>query len=173
MSLQFNLARLGLGSAMVLLAIVIFGSARAQNATSPEAFLHQLYQPYVLDAWPDKSMGPQKIYDPDLLALIKRDQFFMQKYEKGLVRVDPICGCQDTDAFRVTKIAVQSQGAGKAKATVAFTNSGHRDEVGYELVSVGGQWRVHDILGSIAPSLRTYLATGLAKEEREIARSTQ
>ncbi len=135
--------------------------ARAQDAASAEQFLRQLYAD---EAKSDPAPNPDLIYDPQLLTLIQKDRAMMQKFEKGLLRVDPICACQDPDGLQVLKITAWPNGPNKVDATVSFIIGNDRSVVGYQLVNMDGQWRIHDILGGNAPSLRQYLITGLARE---------
>ncbi len=136
-----------------------------------QQFLRQLYVPYASDSGLPKLPAPETIYDAGLAALIRRDSAMMQKYEKGLIQEDPICVCQDWTALRVLKVSVHPKGPGMANATVWFADTGRQQRLGFQLVSVGGEWRIHDIRGGIAPSLRQYLVTGLAREEREIGKT--
>ncbi len=154
---------------MLALAFSLIAGAGARAAAPPSAedFLRHLYAGYAIETGPNvpQPLGAQadSIFDAPLLGLIRRDQATTPQGEGGLMRVDPICDCQDWDGLRVQSIVVRPAGAGQADATVSFTNGGRDETLDYQLVTDDGQWRIHDIAGKTLPSLRHYLETGLAQ----------
>lgn len=140
-------------------------SGTGGDLSKADTFLRQLYAGYIggpAQNTPDPT-GPKAdmLFDPELLGLIRRDQE-LANGEIGLLDVDPICNCQDWDNLRVLRIVVRPKGAVSADATVSFVNTGHRQVLNYQLVNLGGQWRIHDVRSGASPSLREYLTAGLA-----------
>jgi hypothetical protein len=143
--------------------------AGVADVASAEQFIRDLYQGYVpgpLQNVP-RPLGPaaDKLFEPGLLALIRREgRMAQQRQEVVLIDSDPICECQDWDHIRISRLAVEPDGAGRARATVTITDNGRPpDTLRYELLRLNGQWRIRDIQSKEMPSFRLYLETGLAK----------
>ena len=139
--------------------VALSSSALAAMAgETPDAFLHRLYSAYAQHgkgnnfAWPDA----RAIVDASLLALLHHDQI-MSKGEVGAMDGDPVCQCQDWDAFKVLSIRTQEKAPGHATGDVAFSNTGQKQSVHYDLVLENGGWKIHDISSHDTPSLQAYL----------------
>jgi hypothetical protein len=129
--------------------------ACGQDADAPRHFLESVYGLYENHGSGIDFTGPKArgVLDPSLIALIHADQKALGPDEVGVLDGDPICSCQDWDGIWNLKIAIQPLRDGRAKAAVWFAlfapQAGtDRDLRSLEmtLVSVGGQWRIWDIL---------------------------
>jgi hypothetical protein len=150
---------------VALVAMANLASAASLgDTTSSVGFIDYLYQAYSNGDDPNL-LPPESIYDPDLLALVKRDvSFASAKGVPALLEEDPICLCQDYTHLQITKMTVIYDDPDHAVIAVAFSDTGHQGAETYQLIRFGDRWMVHDILGGVAPSLRHYLTEGLVKE---------
>jgi hypothetical protein len=149
----------------VLMAVPNLAAASSPgDTTSPVGFINYLYQAYS-DGDDTNLLPPESIYDPDLLALVKRDvSFASSKGGPPLLEEDPICLCQDYTHLQVTSTKFLYQDPDHAVIAVAFSDVGSRGAETLQLIRFGDRWMVHDILGGVAPSLKHYLTQGLVKE---------
>ena len=148
-----------IGLSLIGLACI---SACAQEAGSPEDFLRNLYAPYAMDNAPSP-IGPvgASLFEPGLLALIQRDQQ-LANGEVGILDHDPICSCQDYDPLTMVTVSTEPRTGDRVAASVSFMNGAEPVMVGFQLVTVGGQWRIYDIQEADIPSLRALLEAGIA-----------
>ena len=127
----------------------------AAAMTTPDAFVHALYAPYVAggpkDATPTPGQDP--IYSRMMNATIGAD-FRIAKGEVPSLNYDLICGCQDQGAFTLDSVAVTQGGTNTADAVVAFTNAGETTRQTLKLEREGGAWKVDDIIGADGKSLQ-------------------
>lgn len=141
--------------------------ADAVAPNSPEAFVRRLYAVFKDGPghnppdWTGRVAG--QYFDAEMVALFKRDRATTPRGDVGLIEADPICDCQDWGKLTVESVELTAPNANQAQATVAFTNFGDHFVMKYDLVNVGGQWRIHDIQTKDTPSLRKFLIDGLAE----------
>jgi hypothetical protein len=126
----------------LLAALLLWAPAAAQPGA--EAFVRQVYAGYTEAGGPDLD---RDVFSPRLNALIRRggDMEGARPGERGL-GADPICDCQDWGRMRVLSVRVRPRGAGRADATVRFSNLGTVTSQTLRLVRGGGGWRVDDIV---------------------------
>lgn len=156
--------------AALLILLLVTGPAAAQDAKSAEAFLRKIYSHYKAKGQPIELTGPQAetILDPTLAALLRQDEQAVNG-EVGVLDGDPICDCQDFD-IRSVRVAVQPDGAGRAKATASFKNLGSATKVSFDLATFMGQWRITNIYGANLPDLRKALEEEIASVKQEQAK---
>jgi Protein of unknown function (DUF3828) len=129
-------------------------------------FLRQLYAPYEKGRAPNPTGAmAASIFAPPLLALIRRDQALAHG-EVGTLDYDPICSCQDYDPLKSLSISVAAPVDNSAQATVSFKSGSDSVAVKYDLVRIGGNWRIADIATKDVPSLRELLVKGNAELEK-------
>ena len=147
--------------------------ACGEDANSARHFLDSVYKLYAHHGPGIDFTGPKArgVFDPSLIALFRADQKSLGPDEVGVLDGDPICSCQDWDGIWNLKIAIQPLRDGRAKAAVSFAlfapQAGtDRDLRSLEmtLVSVGGQWRIWDILDKSDPKAPFDLRAELEKE---------
>lgn len=143
---------------LALVAVSIGISAAAAAEETPRAFLERLYAAYGPHGKGNNFSYPQAraIVDASLLALLKHDQV-MSKGEVGALDGDPVCQCQDWGAFKVLSIRSEATAPDHATGDVAFSNTGQKQSVHYDLVLVNGGWKIHDLSSKDTPSLQGYL----------------
>ena len=156
----------------LLVAFAAF-PAQAQDLKAAEAFLKGLYAAYTPKGHPAELSGPKAaaVLEASLAALMRTDEKLADG-EVGALDSDPICACQDYD-IRGVSISVTPDGAGKAKATASFKNFGKAEHVDFDLVAVGGGWRIFDIREEDIPSLRKLLEDDIAAMKAEKAKAGQ
>jgi hypothetical protein len=89
-------------------------------------FISYLYQAYSNGDHPDL-LPPEAIYDPDLLALVKRDvSFASSRGGPALLEQDPICLCQDYTDLQIKNMKVLYQDPDHAVVAVAFADGDNR-----------------------------------------------
>jgi Protein of unknown function (DUF3828) len=157
-------------STLLLLAFLASGAAQAQDMKAAEDFLKGIYATYKAKGKPIALASPKAltILTPDLAKVVRLDEQAVNG-EVGFLEADPICDCQDFDIRSVT-ISVQPDGAGRAKATASFKNLGHATQIGFDLATIGGQWRIADIYDKEMPSLRKALEDEIAEVKAENAK---
>ena len=160
---------------IVLAAALSAIPASGQNADSAKQFLTSVYEHYANHGKGIDFTGPKArdVFDSSLIALLHADQKAIGPDEVGVLDGDPICSCQDWDGIWDLKIAIQPLGDGRAKAAVSFAlfapkANTDRDRRSLEmtLVSVGGQWRIWDILDKSDTKAPLDLRVELEKEIR-------
>ena len=135
------------------------------QAETPERFLHRLYAPYEKGHAPNPTGRiAASIFAPPLLALIRRDAALAHG-EVGTLDYDPICSCQDYGPFKSLTISAAPPVGDKAQATVSWKSFNDSVTAKYELVRIGGSWRIADIITKDVPSLRDLLVKGNAELE--------
>jgi hypothetical protein len=153
-----------LGVAALFAAAPLIAHAQTE---SPELFLHRLYTPYQKgrDAPSVTGRMATSIFAPLLLALIRRDQALAHG-EVGTLDYDPICSCQDYDPLKSLSISVAPPIDNAAHAIVWFMSGSDTVTVNYDLVRIGGNWRIADIMTKDVPSLKELLVKGNAELEK-------
>jgi hypothetical protein len=154
----------------LLLGLAIGPVAQAQDVKSAEAFIRTLYGNYKAKGHGVPLTGPKSasVVDPSLAELVKTDQKMLHG-EVGALEADPICSCQDFD-IRSVDVSVTPDGADKAKATAKFHNLDSDNKIDFDLVAVGGSWRIYDIHDADMPSLRKMLEEEIAEMKAEKAK---
>jgi hypothetical protein len=156
--------------------------ACGEDANSARQFLDSVYKQYAHHGSGIDFTGPKArgVFDPSLIALFHADQKALGPDEVGVLDGDPICSCQDWDGIWNLKIDLQPLSDGRAKAAVSFAlfapQAGtDRDLRSLEmtLVSVGGQWRIWDILDKSDPKAPFDLRAELEKEIRSSKRGSK
>ena len=155
---------------LLLLGFLAAGTAQAQDIKAAESFLKGIYATYKAKGAGVDLTGPkaEKIVTPDLATLFRLDQQALEG-DEGVIEADPICGCQDFDIRAVT-LSIQPDGAGRAKATASFKNLGAATQIGFDLATIGGLWRIDDIHQKEMPSLRKALQDEIAALKAEKAK---
>ena len=149
----------------VMLAFGLAATAHAAEVT-PEAVVQQIYSGKTpttkgLDIFNNAKLRA-KYLSKDLAAAVKKDSDEAGKSgDVGALDFDPVSDSQDP-MIKDLKIEPQPVQGDKAQVKVSFeTYDPGRDELVYDLVKEGGQWRVSNItkLGSKdAWSLRQILS---------------
>lgn len=147
------------------------GPARAQDKSTAEAFLRDMYSGYTTGRHAPNPAGRDapRFFAPSLLSLIRADQA-LAAGEAGILDLDPICACQDYDRLEQLKYTVATTGPYGVSASVTFKNSATSTTVQFSLVASDGQWRIADIAEPGMKSMRRFLADGIVSRVRELAR---
>lgn len=130
----------------------------------PEEFVRALYAIHTV---PDADMGEplrpgqDPIYDRMLNAMIGADAA-QAAGEVPTLDYDPICDCQDVEAFTLDSVAVTRSGPAAAEAAVAFTNAGETKRQTLKLVKEGPMWKVSDVLVPGRPPLTEQLMAAIS-----------
>jgi len=139
----------------------------ATAEASVEAFLTSIYAPYWLGRMSDlgdaraPADSPERLMEPSLASLWRKSGSITRD-GPGPIDGDPICSCQEADISGL-QISVRLIDPAEAVATVSFTLGKGSRRLIYQLVAVGGQWRIRDIADSDYPlSLRQILENDLA-----------
>jgi hypothetical protein len=164
---------LRVSSIALLIGLVTAPIAQAQDLKAAETFVKALYIPYKAKSHPIAMTSPKAatILEASLIALLKTDEKLLHG-EVGGLEVDPICQCQDYD-IRSVAVTTAADGDGKAKATASFHNLDVDTKVDFDLVAVGGGWRIFDIHSSDMPSLRKLLEDDIAMMKEEQAKEAK
>lgn len=149
---------------LATLAITI--SARAEDLDSARAFARNLYTAYQTGDPDYLGRKADRIFTQKLLGLIRRDQATTPSGDVGILDGDPICDCQDAAGLRLTHLAINAAGPGRAQAVVTLRFSGEIRPLKLDLVATRAGWRVADIHTSDTPSLAGLLQTGLHQRTR-------
>lgn len=153
-----------------LLAISLTTSAAATppqpNTASAKAFVERVYAPYIAGDTKVDWLGASapKVFAPSLLRLIHRDQEG-HPGEVGALDGDPICNCQDFEAFTRFALDVRRTAPTRARATVRFHNLDHNETIRLDLVAARGRWLIADVGSSDMPSLVAFLKRAAADRD--------
>jgi len=145
-------------AALAFLLPVASGEAYAGAADSAEAFVRGLYAQYTPHGHPVAFGYPdaKPIVDAPMLQWLHRDQV-KSNGEVGALDVDPVCQCQDWEHLKVDSVQSIAGGPGTATVEVRFEDGSGKDRwrqtVRFDLVQVGGAWKIHDIHAHDLPSL--------------------
>ena len=145
---------------------LIFGASCAALATparagdaSATAFITEIYNSYKgndAKGMPlDTERAIRRYFEPRLATLMANDRKqAARRNEVGSLDFDPFLDAQDWDVTAFD-IVVSDEAAGKAQATVKFTNQGQAMTVVLDLVQVKNAWRIYDITWSRAGQAET------------------
>ena len=141
-------------------ALRAYGTSQALPYTQTMAldFLGELYSHYDgHEHFSPLGEAAPRYFDKGLVALIREDDR-LSNGEIGALDHDPVCLCQDYEAV-VADMRVLSETASTMRIGVVLSDrtSLSLRNVIYDLVKVGGQWRIHDLSSSTMPSLRVHL----------------
>ena len=153
----------GLCAAALALAVASpLGAAPAAplDAVSAKAFIASLYKPYAQPSnttWDYVAPAESTVYEPALVKAMDADSALHPNAPgTSWGDVDILCMCQEYDKVSQTTV-VKSVTGGHAKAvtTVTVMDSGtpNKSVLNFDLVQVGGGWRVYDV-GETGYSLR-------------------
>jgi hypothetical protein len=93
----------------------------------------------------DTDADLRRYFEPSLVALISKDRKdAARRHEVPTLDGDPFIDAQDWE-IPSFDIAVSDAGNGNATSTVKFVNAEQPVTVALDLVSAGGNWRIHDI----------------------------
>ena len=128
---------------------VLAGPALAADELA-RAFVTAIYDTYKGKAAKgillDDNRTIRRYFEPALAALMIKDQDAAAKRgEVGNLDGDPFVDAQD---WKITgfDIAVSEPAAGKASATVKFTNFSDPKMVALDLIKIKGAWRIREII---------------------------
>ena len=143
------------GLAAPLMALFVMGAAAGPAAADPDlagarAFVRNLYSHYPTpaDGEPFYPAGPAapRVFDPSLVEIIRQGQ----RHSGGTVwpglDADPLCDCQDDEGMTSTLMSVRATGQGRAIARVLVRFGRESHVVRLDLVAVGREWRVRDVV---------------------------
>ena len=155
-------ARLVSGAILAIgLSVLCGGSnASAADVAGAKAFVVWLFSHYPQRASHFDPLGRSSaaVFDPPMIALFRENDRLTPKGDEGALDGDPICDCQDDSGLVVKRMTVASTDALDATASVEFVLAGgDRRTERFDLVLVGGHWRIRDIHTKDTPSLRAYL----------------
>jgi hypothetical protein len=139
---------------MLLLAAAAHAAvSAAQAAETPSArvFVTSIYDTYKgteAKGYPALAgdRGIRQTFAPSLAALMVKDrQATARRGDVGQLDFDPFVDGQDWEIASFD-IAISDETAGKATATVKFTNLDQPTTVVLHLVKLGAAWRIDDII---------------------------
>jgi len=144
------------GAACAPLALAMPAPAADASAL---AFVTGIYNGYKGNDSPGHALDSEPIirryFEPSLAALMIKDQKLAAKRgEVGLLDFDPFIDAQEWEISEFD-IAVSDTAAGKASATVKFTNLGKPTIVLLDLVTIKNEWRIRDITWQIEGKSQT------------------
>jgi hypothetical protein len=150
-------ARLAL-IALAAMATAMLGAAPAQaarggpgsDAASARAFVESVYARYRNDDFCAMCVkGAGRLFDPELVALLRENERVTPDGEIGAIDADPICDCQDPTGLKAKVLTVTLTGKGAARVEVSVGYPGgspaDRKRVVLSLAWTGGHWRIHDV----------------------------
>jgi hypothetical protein len=130
------------GFAAIVLILCGVGTAAAQSAADPVAYVQAIYAHYQHNnppAWYDQT------YSARLKKLIDADQKEAQANgDAGKFDWDPIINAQDWK-LSALKVTLVSQSGDTAIVDAAFNNLGSKQRMRFTLVRLAGKWAIDDI----------------------------
>lgn len=113
--------------------------------TSPQAFLEDIYRPYLTQDFKGQSYTQvNRFFAPDLARAIERDvRDAQRRMEVPALDGDPFIDAQD---WEISKLSISAKVDGtKATAFVGFENLGKPVQLTVDLVQTPVGWRIADI----------------------------
>jgi hypothetical protein len=137
----------------LVLAMLFTNQARARaDQSTPEAFLHTLYDHYAVISQMNSHYPPpwvanlDRYFAPSLVALINKDWEESGKLQQvPILDGDPLVDAQEWQISEI-KIQVQDMSENKATGVVSFKNDDLPVTVIVKLVKLKGVWKIDDIL---------------------------
>jgi len=163
---------IALAFAVLAFALAATAPARAADVQGARAFLVQLYAhyPQAGGQFDPTGANARSVFDPSMIALFHENARLTPKGDEGAIDSDPICDCQDDGGMRSKIGAVRLVAGDTAIADVEtiFTQASPPEvrRLTITLVTVHGQWRIHDIRSKDTPSFRAYLVKANAEAKR-------
>ena len=157
------------------LAIVLCLCAGAQAAEPADAraFVVWLFSHYPQRAnsvFDPSGRSSGAVFDAPMIALFKENNRLTPKGDEGSIDSDLICDCQDDTGLVVKRMSIAPKDALNATASIDLVFAGgDKSSERFDLVLVGGHWRIHDIHTKDTPSLRAYMIDS----NRELAKDTK
>ena len=136
------------------------------HAATPLAFMQALFAHYTNNTGTEDYFSPLNdtapaYFDPEMVGLMADDSR-LAGGEVGALDWDPIAGGQDSYRMQVA-FTVKSQNASAATVIAHISNLDGNPvalhDTRFDLVSIGGRWRIHDITDKWTGSLRNLLIT--------------
>lgn len=110
--------------------------------------------------------GRDPLYSRTMNALIGvDDREAKRKQNAPHLNYDPICACQDAEAFALKSVTMTPDGAQAATADVVFTNHGQDRRQTLKLLKEGPMWRIADVIDDKGRSLHDDLMAIAEKAE--------
>jgi hypothetical protein len=128
-------------AAALLCALPFDAAAQA----TPQAFLEEIYKPYLAHDFKGQSYTQvNRFFAPDLARAIERDvREAQRRMEVPALDGDPFIDAQDWD---ITKLSISAKVEGtKATAFVGFENLGKPVRLTVDLIQTPVGWRIADI----------------------------
>ena len=157
-------------AAVIVLAVLSTGTARASTADSPKAFLAGLFATYRDNKKPPA--GSHRVYDSQLHALMDED-VRLAHGEVPALDFDPLCQCQDYQHL-LARLAVRTSTSNTAVVAVTLRDLGMPGDkprhAVFELVREHSAWRIRDIRADDPKSLRAFLIQQNAERAKPAGR---
>lgn len=134
-------------------SFAVTGPAMAQNAGASSdaalAFVKAIYSTYTKPGSDgvliDNGPKLRRYFEPQLAEVMTKDQADAARHhDVGTLDGDPFIDAQDFD-IKKFDVVIKDGEAGKATATVLFTNLGDAKTIVLDLVTVKNAWRIYDI----------------------------
>lgn len=160
---------------LTVLGTAVPAGAEQTTSTSgetPEHFIRRVYSRYrhggpgVLTSRPEGT----PYYTAELLDAVAKD-LEAAHGEVGAIDSDPLCGCQDFDGLRVTRVSLDTSAADTPKAHVAFVNLKQKGAVTLTLSRTLRGWRIADVSEKDMPSLMALLKEDAAHPAQDTTSS--
>jgi hypothetical protein len=160
-------------AALALAAATPLGAApdAPLDAASAKAFISSLYKPYAQPfnaTWDYVAPADATVYEPALARAMDADSALHPNAPgTNWGDIDILCMCQAYDKVtQATVIKSVAGGHAKAVTTVTVMDSGapNKTVLNFNLVQVGGAWRVYD-LGETGYSLREAVMSELKSSQ--------
>lgn len=136
----------------------------AAGETDAEAFVRALYsraaEPRGAPDPAEATITPGRdpLYSRTMNALIGVDDREAKRRKSAPhLNYDPVCACQDADAFALTSVTMTPDGPHAAAADVVFTNHGRERRQTLKLLKEGPMWRIADVIDDKGHSLHDAL----------------
>ena len=98
--------------------------------------------------------GRDPLYSRTMNALIGvDDREAKRKKTAPRLDYDPICACQDADAFALKSVTMTPESPQAATAEVVFANAGQDHRQTLKLLKEGPMWRIADVIDDKGKSL--------------------
>lgn len=98
--------------------------------------------------------GRDPLYSRTMNALIGVDDREAKRRKRApRLDYDPICACQDAEAFALKSVTMTPDGPQAATAEVVFANAGRERRQTLKLLKEGPMWRIADVIDDKGRSL--------------------
>jgi len=156
----------------LMLATPFVAAAAPPDAASAKAFIAGLYAHYAQPfsaTWDYVAPADAAVYEPALARAMDADSAkHPDAPGTSWGDVDILCMCQEYDRITQTTVVqpLSADGHAKAVTTVTVVDSGQRNKtvLHFDLVQVGGAWRVYDV-GETGFSFRNAVTSDLNQSQ--------